>query len=372
MLLRRICAPASLEVAVRQPLHRALRADRHERRRLDVAVRRRHHAAACGAIGVGDAKSESWALTSAKQVYNRAMRRGLRRRRTRAIGSTQRSGLRRCRGLPGSSRGAAAGSPAARSSPPSTTPSSRPDSTRRGRRWPSDLPAGAARSLPGARRRGAVVGDAARSRQPQRSTRASSRRPAAAIAAAEAWTKREPGARRSVVLPRRRLRAAGAVAGSARPAARGRARRQCNQGRARAGARPRPRPARCLLRHRPVSLLRRRRAGGAEGAALAAVPARRRSRAGPARNAAGARPRRAAARRSRLPAALAVSLVRAASGAGRSTLLRDLDRAVPVQSALSPAHRRSAARIFSRSCRQRRHFAHCSIVQPADGSSSHR
>ena len=35
-----------VEIAVRDAFHRALRADRHERRRLDVAVRASHDAAA--------------------------------------------------------------------------------------------------------------------------------------------------------------------------------------------------------------------------------------------------------------------------------------------------------------------------------------
>ena len=50
-----------LEIAVRDAFHGALRADRHERRRLDVAVRGRHHAAAGAAVGVGDAKAEGTA-----------------------------------------------------------------------------------------------------------------------------------------------------------------------------------------------------------------------------------------------------------------------------------------------------------------------
>jgi biotin-(acetyl-CoA carboxylase) ligase len=48
-----------LEIAVRQPFHRALRADRHERRRRDFSMRRRHQAAACAAIAVRHAKSEA-------------------------------------------------------------------------------------------------------------------------------------------------------------------------------------------------------------------------------------------------------------------------------------------------------------------------
>ena len=47
-----------LDVAERDPLHRAARADRHERRRLHRAVRRLEHAAPRGAVAVGDAERE--------------------------------------------------------------------------------------------------------------------------------------------------------------------------------------------------------------------------------------------------------------------------------------------------------------------------
>jgi hypothetical protein len=46
------------EISMGDAFHRALRPDGHERRRLDVAVRRRHHAAARTLIGVGDAKEK--------------------------------------------------------------------------------------------------------------------------------------------------------------------------------------------------------------------------------------------------------------------------------------------------------------------------
>ena len=68
----------------------------------------------------------------------------------------------------------------------------------------------------------------------------------------DAWTVREPAARRGVVLPRSGVRRPRAVAGAPRRAARGRARRQADQGGARAGARARPIPARRALRHRPL------------------------------------------------------------------------------------------------------------------------
>ena len=50
--------PDRFEVAVHDALHRTLSPYRHERRRLDVAVRRRHDAAPRGAVGVGDAKGK--------------------------------------------------------------------------------------------------------------------------------------------------------------------------------------------------------------------------------------------------------------------------------------------------------------------------
>jgi len=46
------------EIPMRDAFHRALSADRHERRRLDVAVRRRHHAATRAAVGVGNSERE--------------------------------------------------------------------------------------------------------------------------------------------------------------------------------------------------------------------------------------------------------------------------------------------------------------------------
>ena len=97
--------------------------------------------------------------------------------------------------------------------------------------------------------------------------------------------------------------ARGAVARATRRAARGRARRQAHQGSARAGARARSGDARCRVRHRHVSLLRRRRAGGLQVPAVPAAAAGRRSRRRPRadrtrqpRRAAG--PRRSAVSRS--------------------------------------------------------------------------
>src|SRR5262245_30768405 len=51
------------EIAMGDALDRALRADRHERRRLDDAVRRRHHAASRRAVGVCYAEIEGHVLS---------------------------------------------------------------------------------------------------------------------------------------------------------------------------------------------------------------------------------------------------------------------------------------------------------------------
>ena len=143
-----------------------------------------------------------------------------------------------------------------------------------------------------------------------------------AIDAASAWTVREPRPRRSVVLSGRRLCATRAVAGP-QSAIDWRPRATAIGSEARSNGRSRS-IRRCTTRSSgsasttttPTS--RRRR----EDPALAAAAARRQSRAGTARNARSSRPGRAAEGRSRLPAALALSLVRAAArpcaGAARS------------------------------------------------------
>ena len=59
-----------LEVAVRDALDRALRADRHERRRLDCSMRRREHAAPRAAVGVRHAKIERGPSHHRSTVYN--------------------------------------------------------------------------------------------------------------------------------------------------------------------------------------------------------------------------------------------------------------------------------------------------------------
>jgi len=58
-VLSRISAPSASSSAVGDAFDRALRADRHERRRLDDAVRRRHAAAAREAVAVRQLKTES-------------------------------------------------------------------------------------------------------------------------------------------------------------------------------------------------------------------------------------------------------------------------------------------------------------------------
>ena len=157
-----------------------------------------------------------------------------------------------------------------------------------------------------------------------------------------------------LVLPRRRLRRARAVAGAARREARRRARRQTDQGGDGAGRRPRARPGRRLLRTRHVQVLRRRRAGGGALPALPAAAAGRRSERRSARDAARAQPRPAGAGRSRLPAPRHLSLVRtadrarhrAAAGAAgplsRQPALPRLDRADPGR--LSARRRRAASK----------------------------
>src|SRR5689334_17555485 len=114
-----------------------------------------------------------------------------------------------------------------------------------------------------------------------------------------------------MVLPRRRARAARAVADSARAETHRGARCDTVEERVGQGGLARPLAAGRVFRHRLVSLLRRGRTSSVEGAAVADVSARRRSRAGTARDAAGTRPRHVAPWRGRLPTALAVLVVRA-------------------------------------------------------------
>jgi hypothetical protein len=62
---KNLCAER-LEIAMRDAFHRALRPDRHERRRFDVAVRGRQDSASRAAVGVGDAKAEGHVLSLSK------------------------------------------------------------------------------------------------------------------------------------------------------------------------------------------------------------------------------------------------------------------------------------------------------------------
>ncbi len=126
----------------------------------------------------------------------------------------------------------------------------------------------------------------------------------------------QPARRRSLVLPRRRLRRAGAVAGAAEREARRGARRQADQGGARAGARARPGPRRRVLRARDVQVLRRRRADGREDPAVPAAAARRRPRGRPARDA--ARPRPAAGCSRARPTTSCTSSISGTSGSRRA------------------------------------------------------
>ena len=141
-----------------------------------------------------------------------------------------------------------------------------------------DLPARARRWPAWASRRSACGGRSSSIRTAAASMPRSCRRSNAAIAEAERLAAAEPNARRSLVLPRRRLRRARAVPRLSRRAAGRRPRRQAHQGSARAGAGARSVDARCGVRHRHVSLLRRRGAGDLQVPALPAAAARRRSR----------------------------------------------------------------------------------------------
>jgi hypothetical protein len=61
------------EVAMGQAFHRALRPDRHERRRLHVAMRRRHAPAPRAAVGVSHAEAEG-SHRSTNRLQSRSMR----------------------------------------------------------------------------------------------------------------------------------------------------------------------------------------------------------------------------------------------------------------------------------------------------------
>ena len=169
-----------------------------------------------------------------------------------------------------------------------TDPAAR-GSTRRGRSWRGTVRRRRQPACDALREVGAVVGDPAGPDEPRARQRSSSATAAAAIASSDALDRARAAARRGVVLPGGRARAARAVAGAARRAARGGTRRQAHQGRARAGAGARPAAAGRLFRHRALSLLRRRRARGAQVAALLLLLPGGDRAAGPAGNAARAR-----------------------------------------------------------------------------------
>ena len=172
----------------------------------------------------------------------------------------------------------------------------------------------------------ALVADPARPREPRARRALRTRRPRRRSPPPTAWTRREPeraeawfylaGAYAPLVQWR-------VLRGSGSPP-RARARR-IKDALERALALD-PDAARCVLRDRPLSLLRRRRPGGAEGAALAAAAAGRRSRQG-LREMLQARDAGSCSRRSRLPAPLAVSLVRARQPRGRSSCCAGSTRA---------------------------------------------
>ena len=125
------------------------------------------------------------------------------------------------------------------------------------------------------------------------------------------------GQRRGALLRRRRLRLARPVARPARGEAGGRARRQAHQAGPRTGDCARPGSRRRVFRDRALSVLRRRRAGRREDAAVPPDAPRRQQDRGHGAHEAGARAREAPAGRSGLPAADSLSLVRAPIGSRR-------------------------------------------------------
>ncbi len=124
-----------------------------------------------------------------------------------------------------------------------------------------------------------------------------------------------------------------------------------------------PDTARCLFRHRAVPLLRRRRAGGAEGPALAAAAAGRRPRAGTARDAA-ARATRGELLRGEADYQLHwLYLWYEEHRIAALALLRGSTRAIR-RTALPAAHRRSAARVLQRSRGERCDAGDCCSIAP--------
>ena len=99
-----------------------------------------------------------------------------------------------------------------------------------------------------------------------------------------------------------------------------------------------------LLRHRALQVLRRRRAGRGQGAALPPAAARRQQDRRARADAARAQRRTAAAGRGRLPAPPDLPVVRAASRRARSSCCEALHEALSGQSALPGADRRDPGR----------------------------
>ena len=191
-------------------------------------------------------------------------------------------------------------------------------------------PPAPAEALPGARRRLAVVADSdqpgePRARSTVRRARRGRHRGQRGVDAARA------AARRSVVLSRRR-RTRRACSGASSAASGSAPRATARRSRTRSSARSQLDPTleRRVLRHRPLSLLRRRRAGGGEDAAVAALPSRAATASKGLREMLQARDRGELLQgRSRLPAAPRLSLVRAQDRRRRSTLLERLDARYP-------------------------------------------
>ena len=174
-------------------------------------------------------------------------------------------------------------------------------------------------------------------------------------------TRPGPGASRSALKPgsispgRTRHSCSGGCCAASGSARRATARR--SRTRSSAPSQLDPDAARRVLRHRPLSLLRRRRAGRREDAAMAAAcsPAAIASRdcARCCRRATG----ELLQGRSRLPAPPRLSVVRTQDRATRSNLLEAARRPLPAQPAVPSAHRRSPRRLPPRSRGERRRVA---------------
>ncbi len=195
----------------------------------------------------------------------------------------------------------------------------------------------------------AVVADSDGPRQPRASMRGCNRCRAPPSRPTSRWTEREP----------RRAEAWFFHAGAYAPLTQWRVLRGERVAAARDGLRiknaleravvARPVAARRLLRHRSLPLLRRRRAGRIEDAALAAAPAGRQSRTGPARDAPCAQSRRDCSRGEADYQLHWLYLWYEHDLTARCDLLRGLDAPLSDQSDLPAAHRRGAPRRSPRS-----------------------